>query len=138
MNGINDEYPLYDKEMHKFYRMDGYIKEYAPTVMTTHGTVYESELKQINERAKKDSQNIINEAATALKPYGTCPFKSGSAKPTCDSNCAWWNGSECSIVSDRSETKLKGKCPISKSTCTEICALWKDNECKLLAKRMSG
>ena len=137
MNGIKDEYPLYDKEMHKFYRMDGCIKEYAPIVVTTHGAVYESELKQINERAKKDSQNIINEAATALKPSGICPFKSG-VKPTCDSNCAWWNGSECSIVSDRSETKLKGKCPISKSTCTEICALWKDNECKLLAKRMSG
>lgn len=133
---MNSEYPLID-EHGKRYRIVGSSKEYEPVMLTSHGTVTQSQLQSINQNQTKRVPELLK---LKREPVKNCPFKVNMYNIQCNTNCTWWNGSECLLrTSGATSEGVKNKmCPVSHRKCSEACALLDESDNCLLLKKLKG
>lgn len=125
----------YDSMGRKFRKV-GHTIEYAPTIQTSHGTVYMDELADHNKRMKEQSAKRIKELQEqqAAEPSKDCPFKKAKngIHTLCDRDCVFFEDTTCILASvgRPPTTDTKGSyCPIARM-CNENCALYQ-NGCTL-------
>lgn len=101
----------------KRFRRVGRCIEYEPTILTSHGTLTQAQLSDMNARAKDKPPFVPIQA----EPPRDCPFK-GGAHTDCDKEaCAWYTGDGCVKKCPHPETGKK--CPYKRTACTADCAL---------------
>ncbi|MBQ3379697.1 MAG: hypothetical protein IJG50_07550 [Clostridia bacterium] len=112
----------------KRYRMIGRIKEYEMTVLTSHGTVTQSQLEAINRHETGKT------AFEQVKPIKACPFKDG-LHTGCDGEACALYVDGCALASGRPQRDTAGrKCPFGRSFCGSLCALY-NGGCTLTATK---
>jgi hypothetical protein len=120
------------------FRQVGHVIEYAATVQTSHGVVYQDELQTFNKRVAEREERKRREEAAALaaaKTGRTCPCKIGrySSGISCEKSCAFYTGSGCTFASiDGPATKdtVNMDCIIARK-CNERCAMF-NHGCTLI------
>lgn len=117
---ILNEFPLVD-EYGKRYREFGHgCREYAPTIVTTAGTVPAGTV--ICKHTEPET----------ITPKKDCPF-SNSLHPECkEGDCAFFKGGNC-----KPGTAQAGKrCPLpAHLTCGDNCAMYENGGCTLFCSR---
>lgn len=114
------------------------IVEHEKEIVTSHGTVKESHMKQfIADRKAAETRyyaNLVEEQAK-LPKLKNCPFRSNSLDTRCKRNCALYHDGNCSLATGERSTD-GGICPLSSITkCSEACAVYGQNGCGLIQKR---
>lgn len=110
-----------DSSGKRFRRVGGCI-EYEPTILTSHGTLTQRQLAEMNARAK-DKPSFV---PVQTEPPKDCPFKRG-VHTNCDKEaCAWYTGDRCA---EKCPHPAPGKkCPYKNTACADDCALKGENE----------
>ena len=119
-----------DSQGRRFRRVGDCI-EYEPVIMTTRGSLTQTQLQTAQKTAPEKIVTVKRQ------PEKTCPFKS-QYNLKCDRGCQWYSGSECLLRSQESssDTALK-KCPVSHRTCLPDCVMMDNKKC-LLLERLRG
>lgn len=102
----------------KRFRYDGRCIEYEPTITTTHGTITQRQLHDMNAREKAKSASFTPPAFPSVK---RCPFKTGM-QTSCDGEaCAWHTEGRCAQTCPHPAAGKK--CPYKHTACVYDCAL---------------
>lgn len=112
------------------YRIVGGVKEYEMDVMTTHGTLTQSQLDTYNNDTHRDKKTHL-ETEPAKK---SCPLLSGMKTDCTREKCAAYFGGGCTLSRGKAGRDTRGlQCPVSKYhyPCREDCALYR-NGCTLM------
>lgn len=112
------------------YRMIGSVKEYEADVLTTRGTMAQSQLDTYNSTARPAVRTCLE-----TEPAKSCPFLSGMKTDCTREKCAAYFGGSCTLSRSKAGRDTRGlQCPISKYhyPCREDCALYR-NGCTLMA-----
>lgn len=95
---------------------------HEPTILTSHGTLTQRQLAEMNARAK-DKPPFV---PVQTEPPKDCPFK-GGVHTNCDKEaCAWYTGGRCAKKCPH--PALGKKCPYKNTACADDCALKGENE----------
>ena len=127
---MSKDYPLYDKQSGRFYKVAGKNKtiiEYEPEIKTTRGTFSESEYRSLE--IKTPSKPAVLHVSKF-----TCPFSKYGNKCT-EEKCSFYGENGC-LTSHGSEC-LGRRCPLNTSACHTACALYMDG-CILCKERKSN
>lgn len=111
------------------YRQIGNVTEYAPTVVTSEGEVYQDTVEETLRRLKHSNKQDQKEMTGRI-----CPFRDAveRGQKECVRDCAFYAEAGC-LLSGSSGRETKGKsCPFRR-TCDEKCALY-CNGCALNLK----
>lgn len=105
-----------DSNGKRFRRVGGCI-EYEPTILTSHGTLTQRQLAEMNARAK-DKPPFV---PVQTEPPKDCPFSGGIDTKCTKTACAWYVEGKCAQICPHPETGKK--CPHKRTACTADCAL---------------
>lgn len=103
------------------YRRIGNCVEYEPTILTTAGTMTESQRKKFAEGAK-NKKGLV--ALPEQKKPKLCPFRGFKG---CRSDCILFSGDGCSM--GESVNPSGRYCPVVRKNCVHECVFY-ENGCK--------
>lgn len=115
---VLNEFPLVDEHGKRYREFGRGCREYAPTIVTTAGTVPAGTVicKKMQEKPTAQRKD--------------CPFKGGLYQQCKEDDCAFFKGGKC-----KPGTVTAGKrCPLpAHLTCGDSCMMYKDGRCTIFA-----
>lgn len=112
------EYPIIDEHGKRYSEFGRGCREYAPTIVTTAGTV--------------PAGTVIckHTEPEAVKPKKDCPFQGGLYPQCKEGDCSFCANGKC-----RPGTATAGKfCPLTaRLTCGDSCMMYHNGRCTLFA-----
>lgn len=114
----------------RYYRMDGKIKEYRPTLVTTHGTLFADEATAQIQKDKQQEYNRLAEIRKKQNVISTgkfCPFRRMQQKLHCDCkrNCEFYRETSCVFSGNQVvQVEKGGFCPIAGTCEGDLCSLY--------------
>lgn len=112
------------------------IREYETVVVTTNGTVYQSELTEHNRRMKQQDEEQHRAEKAVIKPLKICPFSDpgGDIKRCAEDRCAFYVDDSCGAFRVWEDHKTLGlQCPmLCRQLCRRDCAFSVNDGCTLL------
>lgn len=115
---VLNEFPLVDEHGKRYREFGRGCREYAPTIVTTAGTV--------------PAGTVIckHTEPEAVKPKKDCPF-SNSLYPECkEGDCSFYENGKCKPGA----AQAGKRCPLpAHLTCSDSCMMYKDGRCTIFA-----